>query len=521
VPYQSGGNRRNSVQFGVGRSVWAGGSPPPTIPERVFDGIPGFLAWLSFLLIVAGAVSAPRTVFTLAALIGTYNALRMALGGIASARGLRFIQRWENTNWREEYERRRGPDSLEWDDVLHVVVIPNYREDLVVLRQTLDRLAAQSVAKQQVAVILAMEAGEPQAASKAAVLQSEYAHCFRYLFATLHPRGISGELQVKSANSTWALRSVKRRLVDEMGYDLNHMVVTSSDADSLIHVKYLECLTCLFATSPQRHTTVWQAPIRYHNNVWDIHPALGLVHAYSSALELAFLSAPYFQPLPISTYSLSMRLIDEAGYWDTDVIADELHMFLKCFFRRGGQIDVGPIYLPFSGYAVAGDSFWEACKNRYDQSLRHAWGAKELGYTMAQMIEHPDVSFWRGAKMLLDVAHDNVMAGAGWVIITFGAQLPILLYPSLLTNSWQSSPFLLLQVSLVIVGILGILFWIIDIRERPPRRRRWTAREILLTLLSFPLLPILTLIFLALPVIDAQTRLLFGIPIRFKVARKV
>jgi hypothetical protein len=39
--------------------------------------------------------------------------------------------------------------------------------------------------------------------------------------------------------------------------------------------------------------------------------------------------------------------------------------------------------------------------------------------------------------------------------------------------------------------------------------------------LSFPLLPILTLIFLALPVIDGQTRLMLGIPIRFKVARKV
>src|SRR5690242_16760646 len=69
VPYQSGRNRRNNVQFGVGRSVWHG-SPPPAIPELVFDGVPGFLAWLSLLLVVAGAVSNPTAVFTFAALIG-------------------------------------------------------------------------------------------------------------------------------------------------------------------------------------------------------------------------------------------------------------------------------------------------------------------------------------------------------------------------------------------------------------------------------------------------------------------
>jgi len=520
VPYQLGGNRRNNVQFGVGRSVWAGGSPPPTLPERVFDGVPGFLAWLSFLLVVAGAVNAPLIVFTLAAVIAAYLAGRFIMAGIANLRGLRLIRQWEQTNWREEYYRRRTADSLAWEDVLHVVVIPNYKEELVVLRQTLDRLAIQSVAKQMI-VVLAMEAGEAQAAMKADTLLGEYAHCFRHMFATLHPRGISGELQVKSANETWALRSIKRRLVEEIGYNLDHLVITTSDADSLLHPHYMEALTCLFATSPNRHAAVWQAPIRYHSNIWDIHPALGLIHAYSSAWELAYLAAPWWHPLPISTYSISFKLTDEVGYWDTDVIADELHMFLKCFFRRGGAMDIIPIFLPFSGYAVTGDNFIDACKNRYSQSLRHAWGAKELGYTMVQMIERPDISFGLGLRILLRVAHDNIMAGAGWVIITFGAQLPILLYPSLLVNSWQSPPFLLIQVAFLVVAILGILFWAIDMRVRPPRQRPWTFKEVVLTILSFPLLPVLTLIFLALPVIDAQTRLLLGIPLQFKVARKV
>src|SRR5205807_7919444 len=98
----------------------------------------------------------------------------------------------------------------------------------------------------------------------------------------------------------------------------------------------------------------------------------------------------------------------------------------------------------------------------------------------------------------------------GWVIVTFGAQLPILLYPSLLVNSWHSPPFVLLQASVVTVGVLGIAFWMIDMRVRLARSRRWTPREVLLTILSFPLLPIMTVLFLALPLIEAQTRLMLG-----------
>jgi hypothetical protein len=520
VPYQSGGNRRNNVQFGVGRTVW-NGSTPQAIPERVFDGVPGFLAWLSLLLVVAVAVTAPLVMFTVAAAIGIYLALRIILAAYANLNGLQLIREWEAIDWRQEYERRHTPDSLAWDDVLQVVVIPNYKEELVTLRQTLDRLALQPIAKRQLIVVLAMEAGEPTAGAKAATLEAEYKHCFRDMFSTLHPRGISGELQVKSANLTWAVRTTKRILVDELGYDLDHIVVTTSDADSLLHLKYLEALTFLFALSPKRYSTVWQAPIRYHSNVWNIHPALGLIHAYSSAWELAYLAAPWWSALPISTYSMSLRLADDVGYWDTDVIADESHMFIKCYFRRGGQLELGKIFLPFSGCAVTGNNFLDACKNRYAQSMRHAWGSKEVGYTLAQMIERPEVPFGRGLQILLRVAHDNIMAGAGWVIMTVGAQLPLLLYPHLLVDGWHLPQFILLQGSLVIVGVIGVAFWWLDMRIRPPRKKPWTAREVFMTVISFPLLPILTVIFLALPVIEAQTRLLLGIPIRFKVARKV
>ena len=94
MPYRSRGNRCNSVQFGVGRSIWSG-SPPPAIPEQVLDGIPGFLAWLSLLLIVACAVIFPRVAVAIAGVLAFYTAVRFVIGAWANFMGLRRIRQWE------------------------------------------------------------------------------------------------------------------------------------------------------------------------------------------------------------------------------------------------------------------------------------------------------------------------------------------------------------------------------------------------------------------------------------------
>ncbi len=520
MPYRSSGTRRNSVQFGVGRSIWTG-SPPPAIPEQVLDGIPGFLAWLALLLTVAGAVLRPRIVVGLAAVLGFYTAVRFVVGAIANVIGLRRIRQWERIDWKAEYAHRAGADSLPRDRVHHVVIIPNYKEPLSVLCRTLDALSRQEDAATRMTVVLAMEGADPEAASKAQTLQNRYRSHFAHVYYTIHPKGLPGEMQCKSANEAWAARWIKRRLVDEAGYNLDHILVTTMDADTIWHPNHFACLTTLFALHPQRHLRFWQAPIRYHNNIWNINAAIALVHAYASAWELAYLSAPGWIPLPMSSYSLSLRLLDGVGYWDGDVIADEWHMFIKAFFQRDGQVRLERVYLPFTADATGGDSLWESLKNRYQQSVRHAWGSKEVGYTLARIVEYPEIPLWRGLRLFFRVAHDIILAGAGWVIMTVGPQLVFLLYPELFVAEWNTPFFLLLQISLAIVSILGAVVMILDIRQRPHRPRPWTLKDVLGTILSFPLLPLLTLVVLAIPTIQAQTLLLFGMPIQFRVTKKV
>jgi hypothetical protein len=240
------------------------------------------------------------------------------------------------------------------------------------------------------------------------------------------------------------------------------------------------------------------------------------LHAYASAWELAYLAAPWWQGMPMSSYSASLRLLHHVGYYDPDVIADEWHMYIKSYFARGGQQRLQPVFLPFLARATTAPTWPAALLARARQTFRHAWGAKEIGYTLAQMGRSSPPAF----ALLLRVAHDNLLAGAGWVIMFVGAQLPLLFHPAWMRAQLTAPPLLALQAALVVVTVLTLFFWALDVRIRPARVRPWTRRERLSELLSLPLVAILTALCVALPVLAAQTRLMAGKSISFRVTAK-
>ena len=486
---------------------------------RVLDSVPGVLAWLALALVIVGAVRAPQAVLSIAALLGLYMAARFVLAGVANVMAMRRIARWERTNWRAEYERLRSPNSLAWEAVHHVAIIPNYRETVEKLRATLERLAEFADAPQMLSVVLAMEADEEGARQRFEQLRAEFAGRFCRMVYTSHPAGLPGELPGKASNEAWAARQVRRYLVDELGYPLGNLVVTVMDADSMLHPRYLEALTCLFATDSNRGRVIWQAPVLYHNNVWDVPRPISLLHVYSSAWETAYLAAPWWFALPYSTYSTSLRLLHEVGYWEAE--PEDRHIFGQSYFHYGGDAHVHAVYLPFSVDATSGPNLIAAFRARYEQTARHTmFGVWEISYTLDQMFRRRSALPMVDAfKLFSQVTHDQIMAGAGWLIMTVGAQLPFLLHPRLLV--FDSPQFLTLSVAMSIITVMGIAFWVMDWAQRPPRTRRWSWRERLFTLVSFPLLPLITVIALALPTLEAQTALMLGRSPHFgRVTRK-
>jgi hypothetical protein len=97
-----------------------------------------------------------------------------------------------------------GGSYVAWGDVVHFVILPNYKEDPDILREAMDSCAQSSLAATQMGFVLAMEAREPNVETKANELIAEYKHKFKVIFATYHPPGLRNEMPGKASNTRWA-----------------------------------------------------------------------------------------------------------------------------------------------------------------------------------------------------------------------------------------------------------------------------------------------------------------------------
>jgi hypothetical protein len=81
---------------------------------------------------------------------------------------------------------------------------------------------------------------------------------------------------------------------------------------------------------------------------------------------------------------------------------------------------------------------------------------------------------------------------------------------------------LLFQTSFLIVVLLTVYIFFMDVHIRPPRpaQNPRTRKERIQSLMSVPLLPTMTFLCVAIPVIQAQTQLMAGIPLQFRITPK-
>ncbi len=135
--------------------------------------------------------------------------------------------------------------------VHHLVVVPNFNEPEDILSRTLQSLAVQAGARQNMTVVLGMEAREPEARDKAEALLARYKGSFYGMLATFHPSDLPGEAPGKGTNETWAVRRAREELVERLGIPPEQIVVTVIDSDSILHPCYFAELTRQFAADPR------------------------------------------------------------------------------------------------------------------------------------------------------------------------------------------------------------------------------------------------------------------------------
>ncbi|TMG01814.1 MAG: hypothetical protein E6I03_07540, partial [Chloroflexi bacterium] len=318
----------------------------------------------------------------------------------------------------------------------------------------------------------------------------------------------------------WAARRAKEIVVDRWGHDIDSLTITSCDADTVFDRKYFSCLAYHFATNPERYRRFWQGPIMYYNNIWHVPAPLRLPHAIAGLNHLGRLSRTLLRNVfPQSTYSLSLRMAHEVDYWDPDIIPEDWHMFLKCYYSLGGTVEVDTMYTPIYMDGIRSRTYARTFVSYFEQARRHAWGCSDIPYAVQAVIDHPEIPLSARLRRLWALCESHFLWSTQWFLVTLGRVVPVLFVALGIADmpEWfrAVSHWLLAPCA---ATLLLIVF--LDTIMRPPRPADFRWWHFPFQYVQWFGMAVITFFSSALPALDAQVRLALGKRLEYKVTEK-
>jgi len=350
---------------------------------------------------------------------------------------------------------------------------------------------------------------------RAEYLLKKYKNKFKKITATFHPL-LPGETIGKHSNEAYAAKTIKKILVDEEKTPIGNILITTSDIDCVFPPQYFSLLTYKFSTSKNPFNEFFQAPLFMYNNISRVPFMIRLPAIVGGIYFLSILQKYSKRFVNFSTYSLSLKLLDEVGYWDLDVIPEDAHLFYKCFFAKQGDIAVVPLFLPINIDAAEAESKWKTYYNSYQQNKRWAWGVVDIPYIVKNFFLHPEIPLWNKISRLSLALEWHFAWSTSWFLITLGATIPTVLNSAFARtalgyNLPRTSSLIL---TICMLGLVAITVY--DLLLRKKLKHFFNP----FTYLQWFLLPVVGLIFGALPGLESQTRLMLGKYLGYHVTEK-
>lgn len=486
----------------------------PIKTQRALEILPATFALLLILFPVWGSFLVPTWVAFFLIFYNVYWLYKSVSLAINATRAHQRIRAAEKQNW-----LAKASKLDHFKDVKHILVVLNYKETADKLRKTLDKLTKQTLSPKHLYVVLAMEDREgDEARNRAKVLIHEYKSHFGGIYATYHP-DIEGEVKGKSSNEAYAGKWAKKYLVDEKGYDIDYITISSVDADTLFDRQFFAYLTYKFLSDTNRYRKFWQSALVYYNNIWVVPAPIRILSIIGSVWRTGVLMKHVL--VTLSVYTLSLKLLDEIGYWDTDVIPEDYRIFFKAFYKLNGHVSVEPIFLQTSLDAAQSPTYWKSLMNKFEQEKRWAWGVSDDPLFIRWWLTVPGIPFYTKTDYLLRIMSDHFLWPVNWFIITIGANIIPLINPVFSRTALgytlpQLSSFIL---TACLIGLISIL--VIDYRQRPPRPASVPAWKPYVLPFEFLLLPIAGFFLSTLPGLIAHIHLMLGKRMEYIVTEKV
>jgi len=485
----------------------------PIKTRRSLEIMPGFVSWFLILFPVWGSFLIPAAVAYFILFFDVYWFYKSFSLAITAFIASRKIKEAEKMDWLKKTKTLEN-----FEKVTHIAIIPNYKETLAKLRETVESIANQTFPAKRIYVVLAMEDREVEARERAKKLIEEFGSKFGGIFATYHP-DIEGEVKGKSSNEAFAGKATYEKLVATGVIDIDYATISSVDADSIFDKQYFSYLSYKFLTDPERFKKFWQSANVNYNNFWSVPAPIRIIAFFGSLWRTALL-VQKDRLVSNSTYSLSFRLMHEIGYWDTDVIPEDYRIFFKAFFAKEGQAFMEPIFLKTSMDAPLSSSYMKSLKNKYQQERRWSWGASDDALFVKWLLTVPNVPIARKTMMVFNVLIDHFLWPVNWFIITIAANIMPFVNPVFSRTTLGYNLPRLAGIILTICLLATFMMLIIDFRQRPKHGAPSKKRQLLFPL-EFLLLPVVGFFLSALPALISHTQLMLGKRLEYKVTEKL
>lgn len=403
-------------------------------------------------------------------------------------------------------------------EIQHFVIIPNYKEPLYKINETIKALSKSDYPYRTIHLVLAFEKREKEAFEKSQKITDQWENMFKDIISVYH---ILGEHEVpgKASNQTYAARVVEKYCA-EKGYDLKKTIITICDADSLLPKNYLSYMTYEFMQDPNRDYHFYWAPVLLYNNFWQLPFFVRMQATLSSILRLAFLSQKK-NLIHISTYSTNLWMLKEIDYWDVDIIPEDWHIYYQAFFKFGKKVETKPIYTIINGDAVYSGNMMKTFVSRYEQEKRWAWGVTDISYFWNNMFTSEHIKWSIKAKKFFYLFETHLLWPTSFFILTISGWIPPIVNR---TFNRTVLGFILPQLTgfiLTLATAMLILYIYLDFKLRHKLNQKTKLRHLPLFFVQWYLLPVVSFILSSLPALDAHTRLLFGKKIQYKVTEKI
>lgn len=508
---------------------------------RFFEALPGLISWsllaLPFIISLINVTAA--AIFVLVYLL--INFTRAVAVAMRAIQGQRTMRQHETLDWhtlledlqaghvvdktthRPEWHLNllrnlsKRKKTIEPNQIIHAIVIATVKEAREVLAPTFEAILKSEFDMNQVILVLAYEgrAGK-ETEDRANELIREFGPKVRYAMAVKHPEGIPEEIIGKGGNINYAGHALLE-YVNKHGIDPIRVLVTTLDADTRPHKKYLAALSYEYSMAPDPVRASYQPVAVYTNNIWDAPAPMRVVATGNSFFNIVLSLRPHALR-NFSAHAQPLAGLLRTNFWSARTIVEDGHQFWRSYFAFDGDYRVYPLYVPIYQDAVLTDKYSKTLKAQFIQLRRWTWGASDVAYVVNQgffkknKVPKADLcaKIWR-------LLEGHVTWATGPILVLGAGFIPAFFHPQ--SFAANELPLIVSRIQTVAL-VFGLVIIFIAIKTLPPKPARYKNRRTLWMVLQWVYLPITTIVYNSFVALYSQTRLIFGRYLGFVVTEK-